>query len=117
MSVPNQFAGPASISRASRVHMCIKDDVANFGAVVLRLLMVSAVALMWMVTPVVANTIPTTGVDSDSIHVSLPVYFTSIAATVIFTWTVAKYDNARVRKLDKLVARLEELENKLESGK
>lgn len=48
-------------------------------------------------------------VTQESIHVSLPVYVTSIIATAVFTWTVAKYDHARSKRLDELERKLSTL--------
>ena len=63
--------------------------------------------LMWvscglMTTPAFAQTLTAEAPPTfeDGIFISLPVYITSLVATAMFTWTVAKYDSNRLRKLD-----------------
>lgn len=48
-------------------------------------------------------------VTEAEIKVSLPIFITSIIATAGFTWVVAKYDNARLRKMDELQQQMKDL--------
>ena len=65
--------------------------------------------LMWIccgvfTTPAFAQAVNDGTLGEKGFYISLPVYVTSIIGTAGFTWAVAKYDNARVRKIDQLEA-------------
>ena len=53
-------------------------------------------------------------VNEEGIVISLPVYVVSLIATATFTWTIAKYDSARNRRLDLLEAELIRSTDRLE---
>lgn len=52
-------------------------------------------------------------VHHDSIYISLPVFISSIIATAVFTWTVAKYDSKRIGKIEELEHQMTTLTNRL----
>ena len=71
----------------------------------LRKLTVGSFCMMWMSGGVLGAQLKAAANEiqvSDSIYVSLPVFVTSIIATAIFTWTVAKYDNKKVIEIQEL---------------
>ena len=45
---------------------------------------------------------PSRDIRHDAIYVSLPIFLVSLFATAGFTWTVAKYDSKRARRLERL---------------
>ena len=45
-------------------------------------------------------------VHEEGIFISLPVYIISLIATAGFTWTIAKHDSQRIRRLDGLEVEL-----------
>ena len=45
----------------------------------------------------------------EQIYISLPVYIVSMIATAGFIWTVAKYDNKRVREMSDLKLQILEI--------
>lgn len=48
-------------------------------------------------------------VNQEAIVITLPVFVISICSTAAFTWTIAKWDNIRTRKVDELERRVNEL--------
>lgn len=75
-------------------------------------------AAMWCVTGTVLGRPLGDGgpitVNQDNIYISLPVYISSIAATAVCTWVVAKYDNRRIRQVSELKATVERLMTKMD---
>jgi len=63
-------------------------------------------AITWSLSPMawadVDGVIGDTAVHEEGIFISLPVYIISIVATAGFTWTIAKYDSQRIRRLEGL---------------
>ena len=53
-------------------------------------------------------------VHQDSIFISLPVFISSMVATALFTWTIARYDQNRVRQMQQLEERFTHFERRLE---
>lgn len=79
----------------------------NIGAM-LRRILVSSFCFMWVSGTVLAANITAAQKAkeaikfADDVYVSLSVFITSIIATAIFTWTVAKYDNKKVAEITAL---------------
>jgi len=84
------------------LHTMVKPAYAQLGAVV-------GNVCLWCVTPVLAADLAPNAVTEAEITVSLPVYILSIIGTASFTWVVAKYDNERIRKMDRLASQMERL--------
>jgi hypothetical protein len=79
---------------------------------ILRILGVICFSVMWIVTPVAAaQSIPTTiaAVGEAEIHVSLAVYVMSIIGTAGFTWTIARYERAKDKKIQELETMVQQL--------
>ena len=62
--------------------------------------------ITWSLVPTawadVEGAIEGNAVHEEGIYVSLPVYIISLIATAGFTWTIAKYDSQRIRRLEGL---------------
>ena len=52
------------------------------------------------------------GTSEDGIYISLPVYIVSLIATAGFTWTVSKYDAARLQRMNEIESKLDRLLDK-----
>ena len=48
-------------------------------------------------------------ISETGIVISLPVYVSSLIATAIFTWTIAKYDAKRAKKITQLETKIDNL--------
>lgn len=59
--------------------------------------------------------LPSQSTSEDGIFISLPVFVSSVLATAVFAWTIAKYDSQRVRRLDRIERQNEELLQRLAS--
>lgn len=55
-------------------------------------------------------------VNEQSLNVSLPVFFVSIIATAGFTWTIARWDAARTKKVDRLEQEIRRLLDERDGG-
>lgn len=49
------------------------------------------------------------GTSEEGIYISLPVYIVSLIATAGFTWTVSKYDAARLQRMNDIEGKLDRL--------
>jgi hypothetical protein len=49
------------------------------------------------------------GTSEEGIYISLPVYIVSLIATAGFTWTVSKYDAARLQRMNEIESKLDRL--------
>ncbi len=58
--------------------------------------------VMWILAGVVHAQTADHDVRHTAVMISLPVYVVSLVATASFTWAVAKYDNERIRRMDRL---------------
>ena len=84
--------------------------------IMIRNLSVISNVVMWISVGAVygQTTSPMPEVHHDAVYISLPVFVTSMLATAVFTWTIAKYDNSRIRKIEVLEEKLESMEASME---
>lgn len=78
--------------------------------VFLKLATLASHTCMWVSTAVIESK----ATCEDDIYITLPVFIISLIATVGFTWTIAKYDNARKRQIDELKQACKELKEQIE---
>jgi hypothetical protein len=71
-----------------------------------KLLGVVSNTMQWLSGGILMST-----VDEKSIHITLPVFVTSLIATASFTWIICKYDNQRSRDIDTLREEILEIKN------
>ena len=76
---------------------------------ILRKCLVSSFCMIWMSGGVLSSQISNGIKASEDVYISLPVFISSIVATAIFTWTVAKYDNKKISQISKLQDNVNEL--------
>jgi hypothetical protein len=88
----------------------MRREVSIRGEGIARVMFVLSQVSVWMCTGT-AFALPQDGstppiIKQEAIYVSLPVFFTALVFTAVSTWTVARYDFNRQRKLERVERKL-----------